>query len=163
MDPAAARSLLGVAADATPDDVRRAFLRLLHEHHPDVGGDPATTRALIEAHRTLTQAFRARRTTTDVVQRAQNDPGDSVSLELPPDEAFLALLDAADRIGDVTYVDAESGLFQARIAFDDGSTADLLVTLQGRAATGTTDAFCTLEPPDLPVAVVVDALVAALT
>ena len=153
MDPAAARSLLGVAGDASPDDVRRAFLRLLHEHHPDVGGDPATTRALIDAHRTLSTA-------TPEAARAD---GDTITLERPPDEAFLALLDAADRIGDVTYVDAESGLFQARVAFDDGRTGDLLVSLQGRAATGTTDAFCTLEPPDLPVAVVVDALVAALT
>jgi hypothetical protein len=53
------------------------------------------------------------------------------------------------------------------VAFDDGRTASLVVTVQGRAATGTTEAFCTLEalgngdPPD--VAIVVEALADGLT
>ena len=33
--------VLGVAASASDEDLRRAYRRLLRETHPDVGGDPA--------------------------------------------------------------------------------------------------------------------------
>ena len=160
MDPADAATHLGVAPDAHPDDVRRAFRHLVHRHHPDHdGGDATATRTLVEAYRTLT----APATRTDPAPTAgATADGDTLHLPLPPDEAFLHLLDAADRIGDVTYVDADAGILQARVTFDDGRNADLVVTLQGRAATGETEAFCTLEPPDLPITAVVEALAAHL-
>jgi hypothetical protein len=165
MDRDEARAHLGLDAGATAADVRRAFRALVRRHHPDVtGGDGATTRRLTEAYRTLllvpdddgpppSAPARPPTTTTD----------DTLTLELPPDEAFLALLDAAAALGTVTAVDPESHVLEVLVTFDDGRTADLLVSLQGRAATGTTDAFCTLEPldprtPAPPVHVVVDAL-----
>jgi len=144
MDQSEARALLGVEAEADADDVRRAFRRLLLDHHPDrAGGDGATTRTLLEAYRTLQQPDPAatRNPLLDLVD------GGSLELVLPADEAFLVVLDAAAELGDVTYVDAESGLLEV-VVTDAGTNerASLLLTLQGRAALGTTEVFGTIEP-----------------
>ena len=31
--------VLGIANDATPDDIKQAYLTLARQHHPDTGGD----------------------------------------------------------------------------------------------------------------------------
>jgi len=65
-----ARRLLGVALDATADDVDRAFRRRVRTAHPDRGGDAATFRRLVEARTTLTTAPAASgRSTTRLVVR----------------------------------------------------------------------------------------------
>ena len=49
--------VLGVEADATRDEIRRAYRRLAKAHHPDVSGDPdsaARFREVNEAYRVLT-------------------------------------------------------------------------------------------------------------
>jgi hypothetical protein len=172
MDPDEARALLGVDPHGNADDLRSAYRRLLHRHHPDrAGGDGATTRRLTEAYRTLTAAAppdNAESAESPAAAPMVATADDAVTLALPPDEAFLHLVDAAARIGAVTAVDPDNELLEALVTFDDGRTASLLISLQGRAATGTTDAFCTLEPlrpgdPLPPVQVVVDALAAALS
>src|SRR4051794_24887294 len=111
MDRPEARHVLGVGDDAGPDDVRRAFRRLLLDHHPDrTGGDGDVTRSLVAAYRTL------QCDATDDPSPDERNPlldlidGGSLEVALPADEAFLAVLDAAAELGDVTYVDAESGL-----------------------------------------------------
>jgi hypothetical protein len=150
MDQPAARRLLGVGADASADEVRRAFRRLVLDHHPDrTGGDGDATRALVEAYRLL----RTDQTDqTDPAPGSARNPlldlvdGGSLEVELPADEAFLVVLDAAADLGDVTYVDAEAGLLEVVLATDGGGRASLVLTLQGRAALGTTEVFGTLEP-----------------
>lgn len=47
--PAEARALLGVGADASADDVRRAYRRLARHAHPDAGGDAADFHRLQQA------------------------------------------------------------------------------------------------------------------
>ena len=143
MDQPEARRLLGVPADADDDEIRRAFRRLLIDHHPDrAGGDGATTRELVEAYRALQ---------TDPPEPDRNPlldllEGGNLELVLPADEAFLAVLDAAADLGDVTYVDAESGLLEVVLTdAATGARTSLLVTLQGRAALGTTEVFGTIE------------------
>lgn len=54
MDDARARELLGVGRDAPPEAVRRAYRRLVRQHHPDLAGDSiAATRRTAE----LNQAY----------------------------------------------------------------------------------------------------------
>ncbi len=52
-DPAADCRLLGVSADATQEEIRRAFHDLAKKHHPDTGGDVAKFRDLMAAYRFL--------------------------------------------------------------------------------------------------------------
>jgi hypothetical protein len=50
-----AAALLGVAIDATEDEVRRAYLRAVKVAHPDVGGSDEAMCALTEAAETLAE------------------------------------------------------------------------------------------------------------
>jgi len=44
---------LGVAQNATPEEVKSAFRKLAKQHHPDVGGDQAKFQQINEAYTTL--------------------------------------------------------------------------------------------------------------
>ena len=52
--------LLAVNADATSDDIRRAYRVRAKAAHPDAGGDPAAFRRLLDAYQTLIHADRRR-------------------------------------------------------------------------------------------------------
>jgi hypothetical protein len=56
---------------------------------------------------------------------------DILLLAAPPAEAFARLLDAAHRIGSVSYVDRSCGIFEV-VVHRAGETCSLLVTLEGR-------------------------------
>lgn len=63
--------ILGVARDATADDVKRAYRRLAMQHHPDRGGDQALFQDINEAYAVL----------SDPAQRAQYDtPRPSINM-----------------------------------------------------------------------------------
>ena len=57
----AARRLLGVAADASPDDIRRAYHRLARQWHPDASpaAEQAARRELERRFAALSEAYRA--------------------------------------------------------------------------------------------------------
>ena len=44
---------LGVAKNATPDDIKKAYRKLASKHHPDKGGDTAMFQKIEEAYRIL--------------------------------------------------------------------------------------------------------------
>lgn len=44
---------LGVPKTATDDEIKKAFRRLAHEHHPDKGGDPGKVKDINEAYQVL--------------------------------------------------------------------------------------------------------------
>lgn len=54
---------LGVAKNATPDEIKKAYRKLASQHHPDKGGDTATFQKIEEAYRIL----------SDPVKRQQFD------------------------------------------------------------------------------------------
>lgn len=90
--------------------------------------------------------------------------GDTVHLQAPPDEAFVRVLEACHRIGDVTYVDRSCAILETLVRVEGEGVCSLVITLQGRA--DGSDAFCTLEAIEHvaspPVRQVVDQLVTAL-
>jgi molecular chaperone DnaJ len=46
-------AILGVKKDASADELKKAFRRLAHEHHPDKGGDAAKFKDINEAYQIL--------------------------------------------------------------------------------------------------------------
>lgn len=48
--------ILGVDKNASPEDIKKAFRRLAHEHHPDKGGDAQKFKDLNEAYQVLGDA-----------------------------------------------------------------------------------------------------------
>jgi hypothetical protein len=163
VDEQEAWAVLGVSPSATLDEARAAYRRLVRTHHPDVAGVHGAVRTarVIDAWRVV----RERAPHAAEPAATVDLDGDTITLDVPPDEAFLLVLDAAHRVGDVTHVGPGDGLLEALIAFDDGRTCSLVVSLQGRG-NGATEAFCTLQAldagPSPPVGLVVDALVEEL-
>ena len=45
--------ILGVGKTASPEDIRRAYHKLAHVHHPDKGGDEKKFKEVNEAYQTL--------------------------------------------------------------------------------------------------------------
>ncbi|MEZ5233584.1 MAG: DnaJ domain-containing protein [Acidimicrobiia bacterium] len=70
----------------------------------------------------------------------------SLFVEAPAEETFDALLDAMERIGDLTYVDAGAGLLQVLVRHLDGPFCYLTCSLQGRSSG--TEVFTTVERLD---------------
>lgn len=56
---------------------------------------------------------------------------DTLLLAAPPEVAFPLLVEAAHRIGSLSYVDRNCGIFEVIVRLD-GETGSLLVMLQGR-------------------------------
>ena len=174
-DLARARSVLGVAATASWDEVRRAYIERIRVAHPDRGGDPARSTELNLAYRALGQAHRAGRlhepdpAVGSAVARPGADPapapapgrrppdhdgvpddvrlldGSTVILGSPPDVAFVRLLDAVHSFANITSLDRSASIFEASVDLADGSHASLVVSLQRRSGDESTEAYCTLE------------------
>ncbi len=73
---------------------------------------------------------------------------DTIVLSSPPAETFRRLVEAVHSLGDISYVDRGSAIFEAVLALEDGHHASLVVSLQWRAHDATCEAFCTLEALD---------------
>ena len=172
MTPSDARALLGVSPQATHDEVRAAFRAQIGRHHPDVNPAPGTSAhamALIEAWEVLSvepAVTDPPGTDPPITDPPITDPpvtgplaawatGSSVMAAAPADEVMLWLIDAAHRVGDVTFLDMAAGLVEALVEFVDGPVVTLTLSLQGRVAAGT-EVFISMEPwsrpprPDLP-------------
>lgn len=53
MDIADALHILGLSSNATQEDIKRAFHKLAHQHHPDKGGNAETFKKVSEARAVL--------------------------------------------------------------------------------------------------------------
>lgn len=164
-----ARRVLDVGERADPDELRAAYRALLRSTHPDVNA----ARDANERTARLTAAYRVLVTAATSEGRARADsdarhgsaarPGghtserrperisvvavddQTVGITVPPDEALLWLLEAAHRLGEVSYLDRGSGLLEVVVEFIDQPTSSVVMSLQGRA-TGITEVLCTVEP-----------------
>jgi hypothetical protein len=136
-----ARAVLGVAPDATAEDVRTAFRDLVRRFHPDVAGASGgpRTRDAIAAYRVLCRSPADPQPSKVVHHVAVRDIeviGDIVLLTLPADEAFLALLDASHELGEVAYVDRAVGLLETVVTFLEWPVCSGGVDGCARAAAG---------------------------
>jgi hypothetical protein len=179
MEVVEARAVLGVGAGDGWTEVRAAYRRAIRAAHPDTHGVAATATAvrLNEAYAVLRRARHAG--TLDAPPPPPPPPAppppppptvgiaveanDTLLLSAPPDEAFALLLEAAHRVGNVSYVDRSCAIFETVVRQND-ETCSLVVTLQGRAHG--TEALLTLEALEraasLPTDRVLDRLVDAL-
>jgi hypothetical protein len=89
---------------------------------------------------------------------------ETIAVAAPPAETYVALHEAAGRIGEISYVDRHLGILEMIVRFEGGPSCSVLMTLQGRAHF--TEVFCTMESieaaPTPPIAPVITALVAEL-
>jgi len=166
-----ARRTLGVTDGASSQEVRDAYRRLVRERHPDrdsSGDATEATARLTEAYALLRRELAAPAEPPEPKAKATpttTSEADSLFLDVPADEAFAALFEAAGRVGHVAYFDRHLGMLETVVRFEGGPTCSVLVTLQGRAFG--TEAFVTMESieaaPTPPIAPVIDALIAELT
>jgi hypothetical protein len=141
-DHDAARALLGVAADASRDEVRSAYRALMLLHHPDVARhDPsATTRAaeltsayaLLLSDESSASPAAAPPPPADPPPTTQVRADGAILVEAPGPETFMRVLDALESIGDVTYRD-RSGFLQAIVQPVDGPLCTMAVAIEPRA------------------------------
>lgn len=145
--------MLGVGLGAGGDELRAAYREALRRAHPDLhgGSDHGTTR-VVAAYRVLLDAPiddppRPVSAATSVAVDAGpvTVDGDTVAAELPAGDLFAMLHDVSHRLGQVAYVDPSAGLLEIVVEFAGYGACSVVLTLQGRA-TGTTEAFCTVEP-----------------
>lgn len=83
---------------------------------------------------------------------------DTLHFSAPADETFRWLLEAANEIGEITYLDRSGPIMEVLCRFVDEPATSLLITTQGRSHG--TDAFCSAESiearPGPPTSAVVD-------
>jgi hypothetical protein len=152
VDVVEARRLLDVDPAVGPEELRAAFRRALRRTHPDLhGGDGAEARRVLDAYELLADqplpsappppAPPAPPAPSDLV----SVEGDTVSAELPAGDLFEMLVVVGDRIGDITYVDADAGLLEILLQVAGHGPCSVVLSLQGRGL-GLTEAMCTVEP-----------------
>lgn len=155
-----ARRLLGVGADASPDDLRRAYRSLMRRHHPDVATDDpsatARTAALAAAYALLSTPAGdpgpPPPPAPDTIVRADG----AIVVEAPGNETFLRMLDALETIGDVTYRDRAGGFLQAIVQPADGPLCTIVAAIEPRSID--TMVFVSLDSMDSEAAPPVDPL-----
>lgn len=162
-----ARAVLGVAATADWATIRAAYRTQIRLSHPDVVGGTTSERSLElnAAYRLLAQSRRPDGT----LPRPQSPPtapsaqpptppkprpvpvdahvvdNTTVILTSTPQESFRRLVEAANTLGEISYIDRSAAIFEAVLALEEGIHASLVVSLQWRAHNATCEAFCTLE------------------
>lgn len=178
MELSTARSVLGVTASDEWDTVKRAYRDLIRGVHPDIagaGGVDSSVR-LNDAYRTLSLARREGRLGTvepDPSRPDRSGPdrsgprpapeamtgvgvpadlrivgGDTLVMSSTPGETFRRLVEGVNALGEISYVDRSSSIFEAVLRLEDGTPASFVVSLQWRAHDATCEAFCTLEALD---------------
>ncbi len=70
----------------------------------------------------------------------------TIGIPAPAVEVVPLLIEAAHRLGDITYLDPGAGLLEVVVEFVGAPTSSVVLSLQGRAATGLTEVFCSVEP-----------------
>jgi hypothetical protein len=148
--------VLGVTADSSAEDVRRAYRALMRRHHPDIArNDPAATAraaeltsayALLAGHVPPEPARRSTPPPPDPPPHAQVRADGAIIVEAPGNETFLRVLDALETVGDVTYRDRSAGFLQAMYQPPGGPLCTMAVAIEPRSVD--TLVLLALDPMD---------------
>lgn len=164
MQPDEARRALGVGPEATHDQLRQAWRRLVRQSHPDVAPDGAdaggrtarlnTAYALLRSLPPRAVAPPPRPPTMGPAPPPEQVGSDSGLLvfDLAATPTFLRLLEAAHRLGDVTHLDLDGGLLEILVDEPGVGTCSVLVDVEGRPD-GTTAAAVSIEVLSDPLAI----------
>lgn len=68
-------AVLGVAKNATPDELKKAYRKLASQHHPDKGGDTAKFQQIQEAYAVLSDTEKRQQYDNPQPQGFRNGPG----------------------------------------------------------------------------------------
>ena len=171
-DALAALGLDAATTDVTV--VRSAYLAAIRTAHPDrnaAAGATAASARLTVAYRVATDALVAgvRTPDSDETLRPADRTNSAVPLPprgpepvvitvdvrviaddtiedaAPPDLTFAWLVQTGHVAGAVTFLDRSAALLQILVAFVDEPVCQMIFDLQGRAAHGTTEVFCTID------------------
>lgn len=148
--------MLGLDDGATAAEVRRAYRSRLRSIHPDVSGRTDATVATAEvvaAYGVLRAEVAAEpvpappsdATTTNGTDAVHLIGVDTIVVPAPTAETFARLVDAAHALGEVSYLDRSTGFLEFVVTVVGGPAYSVVVSLQGRATSGT-EAFVTVEP-----------------
>lgn len=87
--------ILGVAKDATPDQIKKAYRKMAIKHHPDKGGDENEFKALVVAYTVLSDEDKRRRYDNgeSVESVSQNTPIEQQAFKLLM-ETFISFVNA---------------------------------------------------------------------
>lgn len=157
MTPEEARSVLGLTAAATAREVRDAFLRRVRANHPDVTENPSgaaeRTATIISAYRLLRDrptdaptgpggAAPPASPSLHSSHSSHSSPVSVAAVEVITDEAIWVdadagevarvLLEVADELGEVSYVDRSGGLLQLTVRPPAGPTCWFTVNAVAR-------------------------------
>jgi hypothetical protein len=194
VDATEALAVLGVGEGTDLAGVRAAYRALVRAAHPDLApgddGAHARTARLTEAYEVVV-AYVTEHGTTPPAPRPEPEPEPpppppwspgppsfahgpvgtvdahdegTIALAAPVPEVWVALYEAAGRVGDIAYVDRRLGLLEIIVRFEGGPSCSVVMTLRGRSHD--TEVLCSIESieaaPAPPIAPVIHALVEQL-
>ncbi len=162
-----ALAVLGLDASTTdPTVVRAAYLSAVRRSHPDrnrASDANRRTASLTAAYRIAIDGLADLGDEEPPADAAPEPPpppaivdldlsalvriiaDDTIEVAAPPDITFAWLVQAGHVAGDVTFLDRPAALLQILVAFVGEPWCQMIFDLQGRAARGTTEIFCTIE------------------
>ena len=155
---------LGLEMGARADDINRAYRALIRQAHPDAGGSTAVAARITEAYHWLqragAEAPQAPKPTPppQPAPSASGNADDSMTLLLPPGDVFTRLVEAGHQLGEVSYVDRDTGIVQVTFTADNGVVCQLAATIVSGSRTGapsdarvefTLDPLASGEPPPI--------------
>ena len=133
---------LGLETGARADDINRAYRALIRQAHPDAGGSTAVAARITEAYYWLQRAGAEPPKASKPTPRHQPAPSgtgkadDSMTLLLPPGDVFARLVEAGHHLGEVSYIDHDTGIVQVTFTADNGVVCQLAATIVSGGRTG---------------------------
>lgn len=136
----------GPAGNLRAARLNEAYTVLSHARRSRIVGTTAGTHSQTSRQtrpsRPRARTTRANSATSGVHIGDPADGADTLLLHAPPDQAFMRLLEASDELGEISYADRSSGVFEV-IVPHDGETCSLLIIIEHHRHGAV--AYCALE------------------